>query len=146
MSVQSAIKIVVDTNVWVSFLIGKRLSALKDSILKGRVEVYLSDELYQEIIKVLEYPRLKKYVSLAGFFELMNLFGGKIHFIKPDCVITDCRDSKDNYLLELAVTANADYLITGDDDLLTLDPYRNLRIVNPPNFEGILARLMASPL
>ncbi|HNW30070.1 MAG TPA: putative toxin-antitoxin system toxin component, PIN family [Spirochaetota bacterium] len=138
MSDQNAIKIVVDTNLWISFLIGKRLSTLKDSILKGRVEVYLSDELYQEIIKVLEYPRIKKYITLNEFFELINLFGGKIHFIKPDCVIKDCRDSRDNFLLELAVTAHADYLVTGDADLLELNPYQGLKIIKAQELENVL--------
>lgn len=135
---QNAIKIVVDTNLWISFLIGKRLSTLKNSILKGNVELYLSDELYQEIIKVLDYPRIKKSVSLGEFFELINLFGRKIHRIIPDCIIKDCRDPRDNFLLELALSAKADYLVTGDADLLELNPYRGIQILSAADFEKIL--------
>ena len=138
MSDQNAIKIVVDTNIWISFLIGKKLSRLKDSILKSRVEIFFSDELYQEIIKVLEYPRILKHASLSEFFELINLFGGKIHFIKPDCIFADCRDSKDNFLLDLAVSANVDYLVSGDRDLLALNPFRGVKIINPAEFERII--------
>ena len=138
MSEQNAIKIVIDTNLWVSFLIGKKLSSLKNAILKGDIEVYFSDELYQEIIRVIEYPRLKKYISLDSFYELIHLFSGKIHFIKPDCTITDCRDAKDNFLLELAVASQAHYVLTGDEDLLVLNPYRTTRIITAKEFETIL--------
>ncbi|MGD0154370.1 MAG: putative toxin-antitoxin system toxin component, PIN family [Thermacetogeniaceae bacterium] len=48
--------------------------------------------------------------------------------------ISDCRDAKDNMILEAAVYGNADYLITGDEDLLTLNPYRWIKILNPTGF------------
>lgn len=142
MSEQSAIKIVVDTNIWVSFLIGKRLAHLKNLIIAGRVEVYFSDELYHEIIKVLEHPRLNKYIALNDFFELINLFKKKIHFVKPalQSAVFDCRDPKDNFLLELAVSVKADYLITGDKDLLILNPCHGVAIVNPREFETFLKK------
>ena len=61
--------------------------------------------------------------------------------IIPNIVITDCRDPKDNFLLELAVSAEADYIITGDKDLLVLNPYKNINIVSANDFEKILLAL-----
>jgi len=52
----------------------------------------------------------------------------------PEIEITDCRDPKDNKFLELAVTANASCIITGDDDLLVLHPFRNIPILNASDF------------
>ncbi len=68
----------------------------------------------------------------------MNLFSGKIHFIKPHCSILDCRDSQDNFLLELAVSAGADFLVTGDACLLELNPYHGLKIIKAQELEKIL--------
>ncbi len=140
MSDQNAIKIVVDTNIWISFLIGKRLASLKNLLLKGNVKVYFSDELYQEIIRVIEYPRIKKFIPIGDFFELVNLFSGKIHFIQLDCTIKDCRDTRDNFLLELAVSANADYLVTGDTDLLALNPFRGVKIIKAQKLDVLCQR------
>ena len=53
----------------------------------------------------------------------------------------DCRDPKDNFLLDLCVSGNADYLITGDDDLLALNPFRGVEIINYRNFREILQKL-----
>ncbi len=54
--------------------------------------------------------------------------------IEVDEIITECRDPKDNKYLELAVSGRADYLITGDQDLLILNPWRNLKIITAPEF------------
>ena len=53
----------------------------------------------------------------------------------------DCRDPKDNFLLDLSVAGKANYLITGDEDLLVLNPYRNTKIVNYRDFTRGLIQL-----
>jgi len=118
-------------------LIGKKLASLKELLIQGKVRIYFSEELFEEIIKVIDYPRIQKIISKNKFYELISLLDEKIIFIKPDCKINDCRDIKDNFLLELAVSAHCDYLITGDNDLLVLDPYRNIRIITASEFENI---------
>jgi putative PIN family toxin of toxin-antitoxin system len=55
-------------------------------------------------------------------------------FIEPKIEITECRDPKDNKFLELAVAGNADCIVTGDNDLLVLNPFRNIRIITPKEF------------
>ena len=50
-----------------------------------------------------------------------------------------CRDPKDDKILELAISGNADCIVTGDDDLLVLNPFREVAIVTPADF------LQASP-
>ncbi len=141
MSDLNATKIIVDTNVWISFLLGKHLSTLKNSLLNAYVNIYFSAELYEEIIKVVNYPRIKKYVPENDFFELISLFRGKIIFTAPNISINECRDPKDNFLLELAVSAKADYLVTGDLDLLALNPFRGVKIVEPGEFEKVLLKI-----
>ncbi len=54
--------------------------------------------------------------------------------------ITDCRDAKDNKFLELAVSGKADCIISGDDDLLVLDPFRGIKILKPREYLSLTAR------
>ncbi len=137
MSDQNATKIIVDTNLWIGMLIGKKLTSLKEMLIQGKVRIYFSEELFEEIVKVIEYPRIQKIISKNQLYELISLLDEKIIFVKTDCKINDCRDIKDNFLLELAISAQVDYLITGDHDLLVLDPYRNIRIITANEFENI---------
>jgi hypothetical protein len=120
-------------------LVGRNLATLQKMLVNGNIRLIFSEELFEEIIKVLEYPRIQKIIPAIKFYELISLLGEKIKIIKPDCAIKDCRDEKDNFLLELAVSANADYLITGDKDLLVLNPYHNIKIVTALEFEKRLA-------
>jgi putative PIN family toxin of toxin-antitoxin system len=55
-------------------------------------------------------------------------------FIESVVKISECRDPKDNKFLELAVAGNADCIVTGDKDLLVLNPYRGTKIISPANF------------
>ncbi len=139
MSDQSGIKIVIDTNIWISFLIGKKITSLKDAIYQKNVDIYSSDELLEELANVLKRPKQQKYFTEQDVTDLFVLLEDKIKRIKSSVKISECRDPKDNFILELAVSANADYLVTGDEDLLILNPFRNVRIVNPAEFENILS-------
>ena len=138
MSEQNAIKIVVDTNLWISFLLGKRLSLLKDSILNSKAIIYFSQELYDEILRVLKYPHISKIIPENDFLELISHFKDKVRFVTPNYIFNECRDPKDNFLLDLAVSANADYLVTGDADLLDMKTFRKIKIISPVDFEKIL--------
>jgi predicted nucleic acid-binding protein len=54
--------------------------------------------------------------------------------VPVDSVITECRDPKDNKFLELAVDAQVDYLVSGDKDLLVLDPFRGIPVLSAQDF------------
>lgn len=102
--------------------------------------IFFSDELYQEINRVLTYPHLAKLTPANKFPELVALFSEKVRFIQPNCIINDCRDAKDNFLLELAVSAKADYLVSSDPDLTVLNPYQGIHVVGATDFEKIITR------
>lgn len=55
--------------------------------------------------------------------------------------ITDCRDIKDNFILEMAVNGKVDYIITGDKDLLIMSPYKGINIITYKEFEDIIRRI-----
>jgi uncharacterized protein len=127
--------IVLDTNIYVSGF------AFKDSItakaLKKATENYqlvFSEQTWAELLDVINRPKFNKYLNeLTRFATLRNLKEDAI-FIEPTETITDCRDPKDNKFLELAVAANADFIVTGDLDLLILHPFRNIAILKSGEF------------
>lgn len=139
MSGQNAIKIVVDTNIWISFIIGRSLDFLVKAIQTKNIEVFFSQELYDELFTVLTRPKFKSVISEVKIAEIHEIIKNRVTVINPEFAINDCRDPKDNFLLELAVSAGAEYLITGDNDLLVLNPYRNINIIKAKDFEELIS-------
>lgn len=133
-----SIRIVVDTNVWIGFLIGKVLAGLSESIVNDKVQILFSEELFDELVTVLRRPKFERYFSHDDVAELVSLLRLKAEFVDIILNFNECRDPKDNFLLDLGVSGNADYLITGDEDLLSLNPFHGVRIVNFRMFQDIL--------
>ncbi len=99
-------------------------------ILKeNNVKFLYSSHLLEEIDNVIRRPKFKKYFSESNWYLLIELF--TTYGIQIDVVsnLAICRDSKDNFLLNLAIDGKADFLITGDNDLLVLEKIENTRIV-----------------
>ena len=129
------VKVIFDTNVLVSFLIGKRLTFIKDYISNGQITIVTTGELLKEIKEVTSRERLKKYFpqeSVIELIELLETIAEKVE-IKSKHLI--CRDPKDNFLLDLIDISKADYLVTGDKDLLIHNPFKTATILTPANFE-----------
>ncbi len=131
------IRIVIDTNIWISFLIGKTLSGLSDAIIDNTVKIVFSKELFDELMEVLKRPKFKKYFSEENTKELISLINSKTEWIEITEHFNSCRDPKDDFLLDLCVSGNVDYLITGDDDLLILNPFYGVKIIDYRAFQEI---------
>ncbi|MEW6068407.1 MAG: putative toxin-antitoxin system toxin component, PIN family [Nitrospirota bacterium] len=136
-------KAVIDTNIWLSFLIGKLLAGLDNYILDGLLKVVISEEQLEEITTVLQRPKFRKYFSADDIEEFLSLLYKSAKIVTVHhTIIKDCRDEKDNFILETAIRGRADYIITGDKDLLVLNPYRGKKIIGFREFENILKELM----
>ncbi len=122
-------RIILDTNLWISFLITKDQSKLDSQIFTGNSVLIFSDELLNEFIAVANRPKFRKYFSQVELIEILNVIEQHAEFIEVKSDIRKCRDEKDNFLLSLAVDGNADYLITGDEDLLELKKIKKTQIV-----------------
>ncbi len=127
-------RIVIDTNLWISFLITKEFIKLDILFKKKDVQILFSKELIEEFLEVSRRPKFQKYFSEADIDKLLISFEsiGKYVHIKSD--IKDCRDFKDNFLLNLAVDGQAKFLITGDKDLLTLVKINDTKIISMTEF------------
>lgn len=106
-------RLIVDTNLWISFLISKNPDPIEFLLLSKKFRAYFPKEDILSLIQIL--------------YENSN-------FIDPTINIKACRDEKDNFLLNLAVDGKADYLITGDKDLLILEKIEITNILTYSNF------------
>jgi len=130
-------KVVIDTNIWISYLLGSLLQGMDEKILSKEIKVVVSDEMLKEISEVSSRPKFKNIFTAKSIKELFSLLDSYAIVVSPSQKVNVCRDGKDNFLLEVALEGEADYLVTGDEDLLVLDPFHNTKIVKPKDFEGI---------
>jgi len=136
---EKASRIIIDTNVWISFLIGKELQNLKDLIVNDKVKIILTDQLINEIKLVTSRDKLKKYFDQDKVTELISLFDILADKVKLSKIDKICRDPKDDFLLALSKESKANYLITGDKDLLDIKVYGRTRIVTVRQFRERVA-------
>jgi len=122
-------RVVFDTNIIVYFLISKTFNKLESKIKNGQVTFIFSDELMTEILLVLRRPKFKKYFTQQEIQELIKSLTLHSDLIEVKSKVEMCRDPKDNFLLSLCVDSNANFLITGDDDLLSLKKIGKAKII-----------------
>lgn len=133
---------VIDTGVLVSSLIrrqgttGAVLAALRD----GRFIVVYSVDILVEMIEVLgrEPLRTKYHLEPDDLPALIHLIRLRGELVTPSRRVQACRDPKDDKFLDAALAGKADCLVSGDADLLALNPFESILILRPAEF---LARL-----
>ena len=127
-------KIILDTNLWISFLISKKFNSIDHLIENKKITLIFSDELISEFVEVVNRPKFENYFSKNDIEKILDYFDhyGKLIKVKSDIKI--CRDEKDNFLLNLSIDSKADYLITGDNDLLVLEKIEQTKIMNFTDF------------
>jgi len=122
-------RIILDTNLWISFLISENFTELDELIKTKKVILVFSNELLEEFIEVVKRPKFKKFFSKKDVELLLDTFDQYADLINVTSQIDLCRDEKDNFLLNLSVDGKADYLVTGDKDLLVLEKVNKTRIL-----------------
>jgi len=104
-----------------------------------RSDLLISEEFEQELEEVVRRPKFDPALLLATRLKLFNAFVDAAVPVVIRERIAECRDIKDNKVLELAVSGNADLILTGDKDLLVLHPFRGIPILNPLQFLALHA-------
>ncbi|PYU17491.1 MAG: putative toxin-antitoxin system toxin component, PIN family [Acidobacteria bacterium] len=126
---------VFDTSVIVSALLlldSKPRQALDLALQKGKV--LLSFPVLAELYEVLGRKRLRRYIDEEDVRIFLAALTREAQWVDVDVQIAACRDSKDNKFLELAVSGHATHIVTGDSDLLALDPFQGIQILPPHSF------------
>lgn len=131
---KKVVRIILDTNLWISFLISKDLAKLDELIFSKKCTLLFSQELLEEFLTVAKRPKFRQFFSIADLEEILETIDEYGDFILIKSNIDSCRDPKDNFLLSLAVDGKADFLITGDKDLLDLKKYGSTTILTISDF------------
>lgn len=134
------LRVVLDTNLLVSYLLsaGTTISRLFLEWEEGNIIPVTSPQIVAEMAEVLERPRLRPFMK--GDPDLL------LDLVRQDAVLTPgilvvsgaCRDPKDDKFLAAAVEGQAEFIVTGDEDLLDLQEFQGIRIVRPAQFVAIL--------
>lgn len=127
-------RIIIDTNWYISLLIKKNESRLHFILLNPSIELIISDELLNELTGKIKEEKFRKYFSLDYALKFVAVLKFRVSKTQIVSKITICRDAKDNFLLSLSKDSNADYLITGDGDLLILEQFEKTTICTLPDF------------
>lgn len=124
---------VLDTNIFISALTGsKNCQKILELLIEGRLTIAVSEKLLRELSAVLSDKKFEMDPSEAVTF--VEFVATRARVVVPAAAVADCRDPKDNAILECALEANAACVITGDSDLLILNPWRSIKIARPAEF------------
>ena len=127
-------RIIIDTNLWISFLITKDFAKIDEILFSKHGILVFSQELLDEFLEVARRPKFRRFFSTTDIEELFETIDEYADFVKVQTQIEICRDPKDNFLLSLSVDGNADYLLTGDKDLLELTKFGETTIITISDF------------
>ena len=133
-------KVIIDTNLWISFLIGHQAGLVRRMLTDLRFDVYVCARLIEEIRDVAGRDKIRKYVSESDLDDLLAIINAYCQFatIEAEVAPTAIRDPKDLYLLALADTIGADYIVSGDADLTDLGQYNQARIMKLADFKAMM--------
>lgn len=134
------LSIVIDVNQFLSgFIFHGMMKVVFNLVLDDKLKLYVSSLLTREVLRKLEEFEISEQIQseVLFFIERRGIL------ITPNIKVTVCRDPEDNYLLELAETSKADYLITRDKDLLELpnQKWKKTEILKPEDFLPSLRKM-----
>ena len=126
-------RVVLDTNILVSALLGGKLAEILDAWQAGSFTLIVSDDIFAEYIKVLKRPKFG--LPLQVVEDIIGYLFQNAEFVTPEQeldVIAD--DPDDNKFIEAAITGNAEFVVSGDNHLLELGNYQHVEIITAHAF------------
>jgi putative PIN family toxin of toxin-antitoxin system len=125
-------RVVLDTNVLISrMLIPQSVAGRAVSRLLHQAQLLVSEATLSELAQTLTRKKFDPYVSQEDRQEFFRRFARVAEWVTVTSTVRQCRDPRDDKFLELAVDGEAHLLVTGDQDLLTLSPFRSVSILTP---------------
>lgn len=126
---------VLDTNILVSRPLLPRGTAARavDRALERGI-LLVSESTMEELVEVLSRPRFDPYVTREARREFIALLGGISRLVPITRQVHACRDPRDDKFLDVALAGGASAILSGDRDLLALDPFHCIPILTPAAF------------
>ncbi|MBO7481586.1 MAG: putative toxin-antitoxin system toxin component, PIN family [Bacteroidales bacterium] len=132
-------KVILDCNIWISFLIGHQTDLIRKILTDIRFDVYVCSQLMEEINDVANRDKIRKYVAKNDLEDLFRLIAVFCKQVTIDCQTNaTIRDPKDLYLLSFAECIGADYIVSGDLDVLDIHQHNNTRMIKLSEFKQIM--------
>ena len=133
-------KIVIDSNIFVSsFFWGGNPKEVFDRVLNGLDELFITDEIIQEIISVMSSNKFTvNNNEIDDYVKIIEKYSKKI--VSENVSVLISRDQDDNKILQCAFDGNVDYIITGDKDLLVLIEYESIKIMKPKEYLELIGK------
>lgn len=139
-------RVLCDTNVFISYLLTPERAGVVATIVQAafldRFTLILPEDVVQELIAVTKAKSyLASRISLETVTAFVQVLQDLAEYLPPvvEAIPPLSRDPKDDYLLALALIGRADYLVTGDEDLLSLKQVDAVTILRPSAFAALLA-------
>ena len=130
-------RIIIDTNLWISFLLSRKYAFIDKLLSNKKVQLVFCRELLAELMEVATRPKLRRFFTPDDKKMIFDLIDRYADYVNVFSNVDLCRDDKDNFLLSLAKDSNADFLITGDKDLLVLKKFEDTSIVTIAEYQII---------
>ena len=130
------VRIIVDANCWISSLLTPSFHARLEIVFGAEYRLLFSEKLFNDLDRAVNKPYPARRIRREDYDNLVFRLQTIVELIDVHSTVDICRDPKDNYLLALAKDGNADFLITGDDDLRVLKEFGKTKIVNMSEFES----------
>lgn len=129
------LRFVADTNVLISRLVFRNsVPAQAVRLATSLGELLVSLETLEELESVLFRPKFDAYLTLRERLAFFEKIRDTADFIESIVPVSACRDPKDDKFLSLAITGQADFILSGDQDLLVLHPFRGIAILTPRGY------------
>lgn len=139
-------RVFVDTNIFISYLISPKkdgvVNLLLSKVAEGEVTLLVSKQLIKEIEHTVQRkPKLLKRVTQERLHQFISLLLAVSEEVPPTTeeIPKITRDPKDDYLVTYAVLGQADYLISGDKDLLVLGEVYGVKILHSGEFRVLIS-------
>lgn len=127
-------RVAFDTNIWISFSIGKRMENLKDIFINKEIKIFICPEIIDEYIRIANSEKLSKYLSKQRISDTLDLMETFAESKTVTSKVKLSRDPDGDFLLAFSKENKLDFLITGDNDLLIIKEYHGTIIVNFNSF------------
>ena len=126
---------ILDTNIWISYLLSRKYHHLIGLIQRNKLEVVTCQLLITEFTEVLQRKKIKKYIHKKEIDEAIKIHMKVCKFVDIKLKTKKLTDPKDNYLLDLYKETKASTLVTGDKQLITQASKLGFNVITLKQFE-----------